>query len=192
MRLEKTELLKQEIIEYQKEAKRQRDDNYLIRQGHMEGRVKTFYDRSGDMLEEYVKTILPSMIKLPRNHPSGFDYKYLDSFFEIKSNKASMYKKENNNYQIYLEYIQNQNNKSKNNLLTVDLEPNTNYWFLSVDTSWDDHFGYAWLIDWSKAQKEYQQLKPTKEGGHNALGLQVDPLYVKWEGFLTEFLKEDK
>ena len=84
MVIEKTELLKQEIIEYQKEAKRRRDRNYLIRQGHIEGRVETFFDKSGDMLEKYVKTLLPSMIKLPRNHPSGFDYKFFDSFFEIE------------------------------------------------------------------------------------------------------------
>lgn len=181
-----------EIIEYQDWAERKREENKLIKLGLIDGQVEYFFDKSGDMIERFVQTVFPKLVKLSRNHPSGMDYcSGPDTFCEIKGNKAGKnFVREGNKNKIFLELTQNTNKGSKNNLMTMDLKEGITYYFLTFDTS-PETFGNFWLIDWKKAKPIYAKLQATTSGGHSARGVKVEPVEVLFHGNIYDLVKED-
>ena len=185
----KLQRLKKEIIEYQKWAKSTRERNKMIRLGYIDGKVEHYFDKSGDLIEAFVKECFPSLTKLNHKDPSGFDFQSgLCSLCEIKGNRAA-----ENNGNIFLELTQNKRTGSKNNLMTAQLKDKWDYQFMTVDTS-EDNFGYFYLMDWKKAQADYRKLTATTNGGHNAYGVKVKPIHVLAEGNLFDLMinKETK
>jgi len=184
--------LKKQIINYQEWAKNKRERNKMIRLGYIDGKVDFFFDRSGDMIEEFVKECFPSLTKLHHKDPSGFDFQSgLASLCEIKGNRAhDNFEREGKEYKIFLELTQNKRTNSKNNLMSAQLKKHWDYQFLTFDTS-PDNFGYFWLIDWKKAQADYRKLTATTNGGHNAYGVKVKPIHVLAEANMLDMMLKE-